>query len=160
MRLPTRRDCPKCNPDRTQRESQSNRQSVHDRLGPRIMDRRVNNLEVAHHESHSEEEYVWQEGQWCPSGLSRSQKRRVQRLRNTEIKQDKVIRAKRAQVWKAKQTVNSAKSANIGMQCVLLMEFKASEDLEVYSDFDESEYEELVAKLAHPSSRYHCGCVQ
>ena len=27
----------------------------------------------------------WQEGQWCPGGLTRSQKRRVQRLRNREL---------------------------------------------------------------------------
>jgi hypothetical protein len=39
---------------------------------------------------HEEEdrEYVWQKGQWCPPGLRRSQKRRVQRLRNQELKQE------------------------------------------------------------------------
>jgi hypothetical protein len=29
---------------------------------------------------------VWQKGQWCPPGLRKSQKRRVQRLRNKELK--------------------------------------------------------------------------
>jgi hypothetical protein len=37
-------------------------------------------------------EYVWQKGQWCPPGLRRSQKRRVQRLRNQELKQEGVKR--------------------------------------------------------------------
>ena len=30
-------------------------------------------------------EYIWQEDQWCPGRLTRSQKRRVQRLRNKEM---------------------------------------------------------------------------
>jgi hypothetical protein len=34
-----------------------------------------------------EREYIWQEGQWCPPVLRESQKRRVQRLRNRELKQ-------------------------------------------------------------------------
>jgi hypothetical protein len=40
-----------------------------------------------HWANHDEEEkeYVWQESQWCPRGLSRSQKGRVQRLRNKEL---------------------------------------------------------------------------
>jgi hypothetical protein len=29
-------------------------------------------------------EYIWQKNQWCPRGLTKSQKRRVQRLRNDE----------------------------------------------------------------------------
>jgi hypothetical protein len=44
-------------------------------------------------------EYIWQEGQWCPPGLRRSQKRRVQRLRNQELKQAGI---KRKQVWRPK----------------------------------------------------------
>jgi hypothetical protein len=34
------------------------------------------------HEEEEDQEYVWQKGQWFPPGLRRSQKRRVQRLRN------------------------------------------------------------------------------
>jgi hypothetical protein len=42
---------------------------VHDRLGKRIHDKNWAN--------HGEEkDYVWQEGQWCPGGLTRCQKRR------------------------------------------------------------------------------------
>jgi hypothetical protein len=33
-----------------------------------------------------EEEYIWQEGQWCPPGLRKSQKRRVRHLRNRELR--------------------------------------------------------------------------
>jgi hypothetical protein len=38
------------------------------------------------HEEEEDREYVWQKGQWCPPGLRRSQKRRVQHLRNQELK--------------------------------------------------------------------------
>jgi hypothetical protein len=34
-----------------------------------------------------EREYIWQKGQWCPPGLRRRQKRRVQCFRNRELKQ-------------------------------------------------------------------------
>jgi hypothetical protein len=52
-------------------------------------------------------------------------------------------------VWRAKQTTDSGKpSANIHMALLLPEEFKAPRDQDVYSDFDESEYEELVARLA------------
>ena len=54
--------------------------SVHDRLRKRVVDQNW-----ADYEEGDEEEYVWQEGQWCPGGLTRSQKRRVQHLRNREL---------------------------------------------------------------------------
>ena len=47
--------------------------SVHDRLGKRVVDQNWADYE----EEGDEEEYVWQEGQWCLGGLTRSQKRRV-----------------------------------------------------------------------------------
>jgi hypothetical protein len=40
------------------------------------------------HEEEEEHEYVCQKGQWCPPSLRRSQKRRVQRLRNQELNQE------------------------------------------------------------------------
>jgi hypothetical protein len=46
-----------------------------------------------------EDEYVWQKGQWCPLGLRKSQKRRVQRLRNRELRQAGI---KTRQVWRPK----------------------------------------------------------
>ena len=53
-------------------------EGVHDRLGKRAYDQSW--------ASHDEEkEYVWQEGQWCSGGLTKSQKRRVQCLRSREL---------------------------------------------------------------------------
>ena len=57
--------------------------SVHDRLRKRVVDQAWADYE----EEGNEKEYVWQEGQWCPGGLTRSQKRRVQCLRNKELEQ-------------------------------------------------------------------------
>ena len=54
--------------------------SVHDQLGKRVVDQ-----DWANYEEGNEREYVWQKGQWCPGGLTRSQKRRVQCLRNKEL---------------------------------------------------------------------------
>ena len=51
-------------------------------------------------------------------------------------------------MWHAKQTANRGQpSANIQMDFLLPSEFKALADQEVYLDFDESKYEEIVAKL-------------
>jgi hypothetical protein len=48
----------------------------------------------------------------------------------------------------AKQTTDKGKpSANIQMAFLLPVEFMAPADQEVYSDFDESEFEKMVAKL-------------
>ena len=55
--------------------------SVHDWLRKRVVDQNWTDYE----EEGDEEEYVWQEGQWCLGGLTRSQKRRVQCLRNREL---------------------------------------------------------------------------
>ena len=55
--------------------------SVHNRLGKRVVDQDWTNYK----EEGNEREYVWHEGQWCPRGLTRSQKRRVQCLRNREL---------------------------------------------------------------------------
>ena len=54
--------------------------SIHNWLGNRIVD-----LDWADYEEGNKREYVWQEGQWCLGGLTRSQKRRVQHLRNKEL---------------------------------------------------------------------------
>ena len=51
-------------------------------------------------------------------------------------------------MWRAKQTTDRGQpSANIQMAFLLPSEFRAPADQEVYSDFDESEYEEIVTKL-------------
>ena len=78
-RLSTIDDCLECRP----RGSQSGETSVFQRLGPRT-----------HHDDHGkrpsrddlelEEEDKYHRPRWCPDGLSRSQKHRVQRLCNLE----------------------------------------------------------------------------
>ena len=71
--------------------------SVHDRLGKRVVDQNWTDYE----EESNEEGYVWQEGQWCLGGLMRSQKRRMQHLRNRELEQAQA--SGKPQVWRAKQ---------------------------------------------------------
>jgi hypothetical protein len=101
---------------------------------------------VNNYKEDNEESHVWQDGQCCPGGLTRSQKRRVRRLRNRELEQAQ--RSSRPQVWRAKQTADRGKpSTDIQMALLLPSEFRALADQEVYSDFDESKYEEMVAKL-------------
>ena len=55
--------------------------SIHNQLGKQVVDQNWADYE----EESNEEEYVMQEGQWCPGGFTRSQKRRVQCLRNREL---------------------------------------------------------------------------
>ena len=51
-------------------------------------------------------------------------------------------------MWRAKQTVDRRQpSANVQMAFLLPSEFRALADQEVYSNFDESEYEKIVVKL-------------
>ena len=70
----------------------------------------------------------------------------MQRLRNRELEQAQA--SSKPQVWHAKQTADRKQpSANIQMTFLLASEFRAPADQEVYSNFDESEYEEIIAKL-------------
>ena len=67
----------------------------------------------------------------------------MQRLKNKELEQAQV--SGKLQVWRAKQTAERGRlSANIQMAFLLPSEFRAPTDQEVYSDFDESEYEEML----------------
>jgi hypothetical protein len=102
LKLPTLNNCPECSDKYTKyRQDTINRQSIHERIGRMHPSdgRRIKINEVDDHprkryadhkwvdHEEQEREYVWQEGQWCPPGLRRSQKRRVQCLRNQELKQ-------------------------------------------------------------------------
>jgi hypothetical protein len=54
----------------------------------------------------------------------------------------------KTQAWRTKQIADrKPPSANIQMTFLLPSEFRAPADEEVYLDFDELEYEEIVAKL-------------
>jgi hypothetical protein len=101
LKLPTLNNCPKCCDKYTEyRQETVNRRSVHERIGRMHPNdgRRLKINEVNEHprkrhadqkwvdQEEQECEYSLQEGQWCPPGLRRSQKRRVQRLRNQELK--------------------------------------------------------------------------
>ena len=78
--------------------------------------------------------------------MTRSQKRRVKRLRSRKLEQAQ--KSGKPQVWHIKQTADKDQpSANIQMAFLLPSKFKAPVDQEVYSDFDESEYEEMAAQL-------------
>ena len=70
----------------------------------------------------------------------------MHRLRNRELEQAQA--SSKPHVWRAKQTANRRQLlANIQIAFLLPSEFRAPVDQEVYSDFDELEYEEVVAKL-------------
>ena len=95
--------------------------NVHDRLGKRVVDQDWTDYE----EEGNEREYVWQEGQWCLGGMTRSQKRRVQHLRNRELEHAQASSS--PQVWRAKQTADRGQpSANIQMTFLLSSEFRSS----------------------------------
>ena len=157
MKLPIRNNCPECSEQYWEfRQSQANRRSVHaqDEYHHNNIDRRLKNGSVhdrlrkrvvdqnwADYEEESNEEYVWHEGQWCLGGLTRSQKRRMQCLWNRELEQAQAFG--KPQLWRAKQIADRRQpSANIQMAFLLPSEFRAPA-----SYFDESEYEEIVAKL-------------
>jgi hypothetical protein len=102
LKLPTLRNCPECSDRYSEyRQETVNRRSVHERIERMHPndDQRLKINEVIDHprkrqadqrwadQKEEEREYIWQQGQWCPPGLRKSQKRRVQRLRNQELKQ-------------------------------------------------------------------------
>ena len=89
--MSTRNNCPECSEQYWEfRQSQANHRSihaqdeyhhnnmdprlknrsVHDRLGKRVVDQNW----IDYEEEGDEEEYVWQEDQWCPGGLTRSRR--------------------------------------------------------------------------------------
>jgi hypothetical protein len=101
------------------------------------------------HEEEEYREYVWQKGQWCPPGLRRSQKRRVQHLWNQELKQAGI---KRKQVWRPKDKPDeSGRSAPTCMACFLPNEFMAPTNQvvqeEASPDIDEAGQFGLMAQL-------------
>ena len=85
-RLPTIDDCLECRP----RGHQQDETSVFRRLGPRTRhDDRVRR--PSRDDLDPEEEDKYHRPRWCPDGLSRSQKGRVQHLRNLEEAEGKYL---------------------------------------------------------------------
>ena len=141
-RLPTIDDCLECRP----RGRQQDETSVFRRLRPRA--RQDNHVRrQSRGDSEPEEEDRCHHPWWCPDGLNRSQKRRVQRLRNLEEAEAKyldVLRKARPDLaeqvrrprreerrpprkeWRPKQTKADDKpSADVNMVFVLPSEFRA-----------------------------------
>jgi hypothetical protein len=165
LKLPTRKYCPECSDRYTEyKQDTANHRSIHERIGrvhPSDGRRlKINKIDdqpkkrYADHRwvDHEEEEdhgYVWQKGQWCPPGLKRSQKRRVQRLRNQELKKAGI---KKRQVWRPKDKPDeSGRSAHTCMVCFLPNEFMAPANQivqeEILPDMNESEQVGLMAQL-------------
>jgi hypothetical protein len=148
LKLPTLKNCLECSDKYSEyRQETVNHRSVHERIG-RMHPSDGRGLKIKRQadqrwvdQEEEECEYIWQEGQWCPPGLRRSQKRRVQRLRNQELKQAGI---KRKQVWCPKDKFDgSGRSAPACMVYFLLNEFMALANQvvqeEVFPDVNEDE---------------------
>ena len=141
-RLPTIDDCLECKP----RGRQQDETLVFQRLGHRTRhDDHVRR--PSRGDSEPEEEDRYHRPRWCPDGLNRSQKHRVQRLRNLEEAEAKyldVLRKARPDLaeqirrprreerrsprkeWRPKQAkADERPSANVNMVFVLPSEFRA-----------------------------------
>ncbi|KAK1617461.1 hypothetical protein QYE76_022978 [Lolium multiflorum] len=80
-RLPTIENCPECK----QQRKRTSEVSVFERLGPLPpQNKRAESSQEEDFEESDGEEDRYHRLRWCPDGLSHSQKRRVQRLRNLE----------------------------------------------------------------------------
>ena len=87
------------------RDPAGRRVPTHDRL-EQMADERVQDDQPMRRDPEREPDHTNQ-SQWCPGGLTRSQKRRVQRLHHLEIieeEQEQILRKKgvKSQVWRAK----------------------------------------------------------
>jgi len=142
-RLPTIDDCLECRP----RGHQQDETSVFRRLGPGTRHDDHVRRPTRGNSEQEEEEDRYHRPRWCPDGLNRSQKRRVQRLRNLEEAEAKyldVLRKARPDLaeqikrpqreegrpprkeWRPKQTKADEKpSADVNMVFVLPSEFRA-----------------------------------
>ncbi|KAK1617809.1 hypothetical protein QYE76_023326 [Lolium multiflorum] len=148
-RLPTIENCPECR----QKRKGANEVSVFKRLGPLPpQNKRAESSQDEDFEE-SEEEDRYHRPRWCPDGLSHSQKRRVQRLRNLEEAESRYMYTLRKarpdlavkiqqtletearppkKVWRPKQTkADAGTSADTNMVFVLPSEFCAPKDEEV-----------------------------
>jgi hypothetical protein len=137
LKLPTLRNCPECSGRYFEyRQETANRRSVHERIG-RIhpSEDQRQKIEIIDHlrkrqadlrwvdQEEDEDEYIWQKRQWCPPGLRKSQKRRVQRLRNRELRHAGI---QKRQVWRTKdKPEGSNRSAPACMVYFLPNEFMA-----------------------------------
>ena len=88
---------------------------AHDRL-EQVADDRVQDDQPMRRNPECEPDRTDQ-SQWCPGGLTRSQKRRVQRLRQLEIieeEQEQILRKRevKSQVWRVKAKADGESASN------------------------------------------------
>ena len=150
-RLPTIDNCPEC----SQKKEGKTEDSVFNRLGPLPpQNKRAESSQGEYSEELDyEEEDKYHQPRWCPDGLSRSQKRRVQRLRSLEEAEAQYLHTLRKarpdlaakiqrtletemrpprKEWRVKQPKADAKtSAPTNMVFVLPAEFRAPKVEEV-----------------------------
>ena len=148
-RLPTIENCPECK----QKRRGTNEVSVFKRLVPLPPQKKRAESSQDEDFEESEEEDRYHRPRWCPDGLSHSQKRRVQRLRNLEeaeaqylytlrkARPDLAVKIQQTletearppkKVWRPKQTkADAGTSADTNMVFVLPSEFCAPRDEEV-----------------------------
>jgi hypothetical protein len=138
LKIPTLNNCPECSDKYSEyRQETVNRRSVHERIGRMHPNdsRCLKIIEVIDHprkrqanqrwvdQEEEEREYIWQEGQWCPPSLRKSQKRRVQCLRNRKLKQAGI---QKKQVWRPRdKPEGSGRSTPACMVYFLPNEFMA-----------------------------------
>ena len=94
------------------RDPAGRRVPAHDRLEQMADDRVQDDQPMRRDPEHEPDSDHTSQPQWCPGGLTRSQKRRVQRLRQLEIideKQGQTLNKKgvKTQVWRAKPKADS-----------------------------------------------------
>jgi hypothetical protein len=138
-RLPTVDNCPKCVP----RKHDTRKVSVFQRIGP--MPPQDKWAKPSCEENFKRGEDKYHQPRWCPDGLSHSQKRRVQQLRNLEESSptlpDLAVKVHHTQEkeshpqkkeWRPKPTkVNGTTSAGTNMVYVLPPEFYAPDRKEL-----------------------------
>ena len=133
------------------------KKSVYDRLGGRLseqnqLEEMANNLvpdeQPFRRDPEMQKEPQEEMPRWCPRGLTRSQKRRVQRLRSQEQWEEEQRRALekkkvKSQVWRVKPKADDdhepgSSAAPVHMVFTLSREFMAPADSEEGSDIEEA----------------------
>jgi len=138
-----------------QQDGLGGRISAHDRL-EEMADDRVSDEDPLGREpdwEHAKPSAKPVNPRWCPNGLSRSQKRRIQRLRQLEHQEGEQRhvperRNVKSRIWRPKkndQEANSQESAaEINMVFILPMEFMAPSDRDKVTNTEEEQIAQLV----------------
>ena len=134
------------------RDPTGRRVPTHDRLEQMADDRVQDNRPMCRDPEREPHLDHTDQPQWCPGDLSRSQKRRVQRLRQLEIieeEQEQTLSKMgvKSQVWRAKPKADDdqdsgSSAAPINMVFIMPKEFMAPDDKD-----HEPELEEAMAQL-------------